>query len=599
MKNYFKLLKFLKGHTRLFSVAVATMLISSFFEGFQLSLLVPMTDRIFNNKPIVIPNKLPAFIGAFVDRLNAMTPEALFTVFPIVVIIALLVKNLFVFCYQYLMSDLSQAVMRDIRYQLYAKIQDLSLDYFSKKRTGELISRITHDVNVVENAVSYGLTDLFRQSFMIILFVAIAFSIYPKAAFLMFVVFPLIGIPMTQIGRRLRKISKGTQEKMADINTLLLETISGIKLVKAFGTEQYEKDRFKAKNHEYYKLRMKSIKRLVVIPPITEMFGALCGVAVILWMGKVVMSGGLSFGVFILFFGSIMSIISPIKKLGNVHALIQQALAANERIYDVLDAPITVQEKPNAIAIGELKNSIAIKNVDFHYSEDSGIVLTDINLEVRKGEIVAIVGPTGTGKTTLVNLIPRFYDPLRGVVVMDDVDVKNVTFQSLRKQIGIVTQESILFNDTVRANIAYGYPEASDKQIQAAAEMAFAHQFVVKMPSGYNTLIGDRGFRLSGGEKQRLAIARAILKNPPILILDEATSQLDSESERYVQEALDRLMNGRTVIAIAHRLSTIQKADKIVVLEHGRMIGQGGHEELLKSCPLYNKLYSLQFSMSA
>lgn len=599
MKNYFKLLKFLKGHTRLFSVAVATMLISSFFEGFQLSLLVPMTDRIFNNKPIVIPNKLPAFIGAFVDRLNAMTPEALFTVFPIVVIIALLVKNLFVFCYQYLMSDLSQAVMRDIRYQLYAKIQDLSLDYFSKKRTGELISRITHDVNVVENAVSYGLTDLFRQSFMIILFVAIAFSIYPKAAFLMFVVFPLIGIPMTQIGRRLRKISKGTQEKMADINTLLLETISGIKLVKAFGTEQYEKDRFKAKNHEYYKLRMKSIKRLVVIPPITEMFGALCGVAVILWMGKVVMSGGLSFGVFILFFGSIMSIISPIKKLGNVHALIQQALAANERIYDVLDAPITVQEKPNAVAIGELKNSIAIKNVDFHYSEDSGIVLTDINLEVRKGEIVAIVGPTGTGKTTLVNLIPRFYDPLRGVVVMDDVDVKNVTFQSLRKQIGIVTQESILFNDTVRANIAYGYPEASDKQIQAAAEMAFAHQFVVKMPSGYNTLIGDRGFRLSGGEKQRLAIARAILKNPPILILDEATSQLDSESERYVQEALDRLMNGRTVIAIAHRLSTIQKADKIVVLEHGRMIGQGGHEELLKSCPLYNKLYSLQFSMSA
>ncbi len=284
MRNYFKLLRFLKGHTRLFSVAVVTMFISSFFEGFQLSLLVPMTDRIFNNKPIVIPNKLPAFIAGFVDRLNSMTPEALFTIFPIIVIVALLVKNIFVFCYQYLMSDLSQAVMRDIRYQLYAKIQELSLDYFSKKRTGELISRITHDVNVVENAVSYGLTDLFRQSFMIVLFVIIAFSIYPKAAFLMLVVFPLIGIPMARIGRRLRKISKGTQEKMADINTLLIETISGIKLVKAFCTEEYEKERFRAKNHDYYKLRMKSIKRLVVIPPITEMFGALCGVAVILWM---------------------------------------------------------------------------------------------------------------------------------------------------------------------------------------------------------------------------------------------------------------------------------------------------------------------------
>lgn len=599
MKNYLKLLKFLKGHTRLFSVAVATMLVSSFFEGFQLSLLVPMTDRIFNNKPIVIPNQLPAFIANFIERLNSMTPEALFAIFPFVVIIALLIKNLFVFCYQYLMSDLSQAVMRDIRYQLYAKIQDLSLDYFSRKRTGELISRITHDVNVVENAVSYGLTDLFRQSFMILLFVTIAFSIYPKAAFLMLVVFPLIGIPMAQIGRRLRKISKGTQEKMADINTLLLETISGIKLVKAFGTEQYEKDRFKAKNHDYYKLRMKSIKRLVVIPPITEMFGALCGVAVILWMGKVVMSGGLSFGVFILFFGSIMSIISPIKKLGNVHALIQQALAANERIYDVLDAQVTVKEKPDAIAIGELKGSIEIKNVDFHYAQDSGTVLKNIDLEVCTGEIVAIVGPTGTGKTTLVNLIPRFYDPVKGVVTIDGIDVRDVTLRSLRKQIGIVTQEIILFNDTVRANIAYGYAEATDVQIQAAAEMAFAHQFVVKMPSGYNTLIGDRGFRLSGGEKQRIAIARAILKNPPILILDEATSQLDSESERYVQEALDRLMKGRTVIAIAHRLSTIQKADKIVVLEHGRIIGQGGHEELLKSCPLYNKLYSLQFSMSA
>ena len=575
------------------------MLVSSFFEGFQLSLLVPMTDRIFNNKPIVIPNKLPAFLADFIDRLNSMTPEALFTIFPFVVIIALLIKNLFVFCYQYLMSDLSQAVMRDIRYQLYAKIQDLSLDYFSKKRTGELISRITHDVNVVENAVSYGLTDLFRQSFMILLFVTIAFSIYPKAAFLMLVVFPLIGIPMAQIGRRLRKISKGTQEKMADINTLLLETISGIKLVKAFGTEQYEKDRFKAKNHDYYKLRMKSIKRLVVIPPITEMFGALCGVAVILWMGKVVMSGGLSFGVFILFFGSIMSIISPIKKLGNVHALIQQALAANERIYDVLDAQITVKEKSNAIAIGELKGSIEIKNVDFHYAQDSGVVLKNIDLAVCAGEIVAIVGPTGTGKTTLVNLIPRFYDPVKGVVTIDGIDVRDVTLWSLRKQIGIVTQETILFNDTVRANIAYGYAQATDAQIQAAAEMAFAHQFVVKMPSGYNTLIGDRGFRLSGGEKQRLAIARAILRNPPILILDEATSQLDSESERFVQEALDRLMKGRTVIAIAHRLSTIQKADKIVVLEHGRIIGVGGHEELLKSCPLYNKLYSLQFSMSA
>lgn len=599
MNNYFKLLKFLKGHVRLFVIAVVTMLIASCFEGFQLSLLVPMTDRIFSNKPIVVSSQLPVFITTTIERLNATPPETLFWMFPLVVIGALLLKNILVFIYQYLMSDLSQAIMRDIRYQLYAKIQSLSLDYFSKKRTGELIARITNDVNVVENAVSYGLTDLFRQSFMILMFVFIAFSIYPQAAFIMFVVFPLIGIPMAKIGRRLRKISKGTQEKMADINTLLIETISGIKLVKAFCMEDYETNRFKDKNHDYYKLRMKSIKRLLAIPPITEVFGAMCGVFVIVWLGRAVMEGGLSFGVFILFFGSIMSIISPIKKLGNVHALTQQALAANERIYEVLEAKITVHEKSQAIVLSEMKTAISIEGVDFRYGDEREFVLKDINLEIKRGELVAIVGPTGSGKTTLANLIPRFYDPVQGHVMIDRIDLCDVTFRSLRRQIGIVTQETILFNDTVRANIAYGNPQATKERIEAASQQAFAHGFITKMPHGYDTIIGDRGFRLSGGEKQRLSIARAILDNPPILILDEATSQLDAESERYVQEALDQLMEGRTVIAIAHRLATVQKADKIVVLEHGKIIGIGRHDTLLDTCPLYQKLYSLQFSMEA
>jgi subfamily B ATP-binding cassette protein MsbA len=597
MRNYVKLLRFLNGHRKLFSTAVLTMLVASFFEGFQLSLLVPMTDRIFNNKKIVVPNELPGFIEAGIEKLNSIDQVTLFWAFPLFVIIVLLVKHVFVFGYQYLMSDVSQRIMRDARYQLYEKIQNLSLDYFSKKRTGELISRITHDVNIVENALSYGITDLFRQSFMIVIFITIAFSIYPKAALIIFFVFPLIGFPMSSIGRRLRKISKGTQEKMADINTLLLETISGIQLVKAFGTEDYETKRFKAKNHDYYKLRMKSIKRLIVISPMTEIFGAICGTGVILWMGRIVMSGDLSFGVFILFFGSIMSIISPIKKLGNVNALTQQALAANERIYDVLDERQTVVEKPRAAHLSEMKESVRIEGVDFHYGDESAVVLKGINLEVQKGEIVAIVGPTGTGKTTLVNLIPRFYDPVRGAVKMDGIDLRDVSFRSLRDQIGIVTQESILFNDTVRANISYGHPDTALADVEAAAKKAFAHAFITKMPQGYETMIGDRGFRLSGGEKQRLSIARAILRNPPILILDEATSQLDSESEKYVQEALDLLMRGRTVVAIAHRLSTIKKADKIVVLRHGQLIGIGPHEQLLETCPLYKKLYEMQFQM--
>ncbi len=596
MKNYIKLLCFLKGHRRLFSVAVLTMFIASFFEVFQLSLLVPMTDRIFNDKKIMVTNDLPDFIQVWIDKLNAIEPTTMFWIFPILVISGLLLKHIFTFGYQYLMSDVSQRIMRDIRYRLYERIQNLSLDYFSEKRTGELISRITHDVNVVENAISYGLTDLFRQTFMILMFTTIVFAINPKAALIIFFVFPLIGFPMSKIGRRLRKISLGTQEKMADINTLLLETISGIQIVKAVGTEEYETRRFKAKNHDYYKLRMKSIKRIIVISPMTEIFGAVCGVGVILWMGRSVMSGEMSFGIFILFFGSIMSIISPIKKLGNVNALTQQALSANERIYDILDAQPTVVEKPNAIQLKEMTESIWIKNVDFHYTEESGIVLKDINLEVKKGEIVAIVGPTGTGKTTLVNLIPRFYDPTSGTVKMDGVDLKDVTFRSLRDQVGIVTQESILFNDTVKANISYGHQEATQEEIEAVAKKAFAHRFIVQMPNGYDTMIGDRGFRLSGGEKQRISIARAILRNPSILILDEATSQLDSESEKFVQEALDQLMQGRTVVAIAHRLSTIKKADKIVVLEQGKIVGIGPHEELLKTCPLYKRLYEMQFS---
>lgn len=597
IKNYCKLLRFLKGHERLFAAAVATMLIASLLEGFQLSLLVPMTDRIFNNKPIVIPGKLPQAVTDIVNRLNAMEPSALFWMFPAAVIAVLFIKHLVTFFYQYLMSDVSQRVMRDIRNILYEKIQGLSLDYFSERRTGELISRITHDVNVVENAVSYGLTDLFRQTFLIGMFVVIAFTIYPSAAFIVFVVFPLIGIPVAQIGRRLRKISKGTQEKMADINSILLETISGIQVVKAFCTEDYEIRRFKGKNHDYYKLRMKSIKRLLAIAPLTEIFGAVCGVAVILWIGRVVMQGQLSFGVFILFFGSLMSIISPIKKLGNVNALIQQALAANERIYEILDSCPSVQEKKGAVAVGPMREAVSIENVSFRYATSADFVLRDINLKVGRGEIVAVVGPTGSGKTTLVNLIPRFYDPSAGRVLLDGVDLKDVSFASLRRQIGIVSQDTILFNDTVRANIAYGFREASPEEIQAAAERAFAHNFIVKMPLGYETIVGDRGFRLSGGEKQRLAIARAILRNPPLLILDEATSQLDSESERYVQEALDRLMQGRTVVAIAHRLSTIQKAHKIVVLQNGRIVGEGRHEELLKNCSLYEKLYTIQFSL--
>jgi len=595
MKNYLKLLEFLKGHERRFSLAIVFIILSSMFEGVQLSFILPVIDRIFTNKPIIIPNKVPVFLTNIVNKLNSMDVHTLFWMIPLGFLLLFGVKQVVLFWSDYLMNDIAQAVMRDVRSRLFERIQTLSLDYFSRKRTGELVSRITNDVGTIENAISYAVTDFFKQPFLILVFMGISFTINTKGTLIVLLLFPMIGWPMALVSKKLRKIAKNTQEKMADINSHLMETIAGVRILKAFGTEKYEIQRFRQHNQHYYKLRMKTIRNLILMGPITEIAGALCGVAIVLILGKEVLKGNLSFGVFMLFFASILQVIRPIKRMANVQTIIQQALAANIRIYEVLETKPTVVEKPDAIELEIFKDKITLEGVNFYYEPNSGNVLQDIDLVIKKGELVAMVGPTGSGKTTLVNLIPRFYDVTQGHILFDNMDVKEASFKSLRGQVGIVTQEAILFNDSVKNNIAYGTFDVTMEQIQQAAQMAFADKFVEKMPHGYDTIIGDRGFRLSGGEKQRLTIARAILKNPPILILDEATSQLDSESEKYVQEALDKLMLGRTVIAIAHRLSTIMKADKIVVLEHGKMVGIGKHDDLLFSCPLYRRLYETQF----
>ncbi|MBF0489093.1 MAG: ABC transporter ATP-binding protein [Candidatus Omnitrophica bacterium] len=599
MKNYFKLLRFLKGHFRRFATAIAFILGSSMFEGVQLTLMLPVIDRIFTNKKIVVPNQVPHFISRFVDYLNSIDAHTLFIAVPLSFLGLFAIKQVVSFWADYFMNDVAQRVMRDVRSKLFERIQTLSLDYFSKRRTGELVARITNDVGVIENAVSYAVTDLVRQPVLVLIFLGLAFTFNVHGTFLIFFIAPFIAIPMAIISKRLRKVSRGQQEKMADINSHLLETISGVRILKAFGTERYEIQRFSQQNQDYYKLRMKGIKNMMLMGPITEMVGAIFGIAAVLILGKDVLDGHLSFGVFSLSIVSILQVIRPIKRMANVQAIIQQALAANERIYEVLDTKPTVVEKTGAKEFGVIQQKIELEQVNFSYDQSSGPVLKDINLRIRKGELVAIVGPTGSGKSTLVNLIPRFYDVTSGKVSLDGVDVKEASFKSLRSQVGIVTQEAILFNDTVRNNIAYGTFDATKDQVQEAARMAFADHFVEKMPHGYEPTVGDRGFRLSGGEKQRLTIARAILKNPPILILDEATSQLDSESEKFVQDALDSLMKNRTVIAIAHRLSTIMKADKIVVLEAGRIVGLGKHDELLFTCPLYRRLYETQFSTSS
>ena len=593
LQDYKDLFAFTRPHIRILSIAVVSMVVSTIFDGVSMGMIVPFSDKILSNSKIVVPTRLPLFIENFIAKINAMSQMDLLYSMAVFLAVLFLLKGLFTFLQSSLMSDVGQRVMRDIRGRLYEKFQSLDLEYFSRKRSGELMSRITNDVAMVENAVSYGFTDLVYQTLQIILFAIVILVIYWRLAFFALIMIPFISIPIVLVGKKLRKLSKSTQERMADINSLLYETISGVRIVRAFGAERYEVAKFGRQNQDYYKLNMKSIRRTLALGPSTEFFGAIGGILILLYIGRQVVEGVLSFGVFGLFLGSVMMLIRPFKKLSAVSAIMQKAFAASTRIYEVLEVEPKIKSEPDSWDLSGIVDSVEFRDVWFKYEDAE--VLKGINLKCRRGEIVAIVGPSGAGKSTMVDLIPRFYDPQKGAILIDGRDIRTFNVASLRHYIGMVTQETILFNDSVKDNIAYGRREASYDEIVEAAKKAFAHEFIMNLPKGYDTFIGDRGVKLSGGERQRLAIARAILKNPPILILDEATSQLDTQSERLVQEALNILMEGRTVFVIAHRLSTVKHASKIVVLSEGRIVEEGPHDELLAKNGLYKKLHDIQF----
>ncbi|MDD2731447.1 MAG: ABC transporter ATP-binding protein, partial [Candidatus Portnoybacteria bacterium] len=593
MRNYRKLFKFARPYYGELILSGIFMGIVTLLDVFRLSAIVPIVDRVFTNKPITFTQgKLPPFVESILVQLNNSSPLAVLYILLIIVPIALVIRAVFEFLQSYMMSDVGQKVIRDVKNQVYDKLQVLSLDYFTQKRSGELVSRITNDVKLIENAVSYALTDLIYQSFQVICFAALTFLINWRMALISIVILPLVAIPMITVGKILRKLSKRSQEKMADINSLLVETFAGVRIVRAFCAEKREMGRFNKQNHDYYRLAMKSIKRMLLLGIVTELVGVGMALFIIFYSGRKVIGGELSFGAFALFMAALLSLIRPFKKLSQVNSIMQQAVAASGRIYEVLDTSPSIQEKEGARELQGFRNNVVFEDVWFKYADQD--ILKGINLKIDKGQMLAIVGPSGTGKSTLVDLIPRFYDPNKGRILVDGTDIKEVTFRSLRYQIGIVTQETILFNDSIKNNILYGKPDASMQEVEEAARQAHAHDFISCLPSGYDTIIGDRGVKLSGGERQRLAIARALLKNPPILILDEATSQLDTESERLVQEALNRLIFGRTVFVIAHRLSTVKNANMILVLDKGRIVEQGNHQQLLALGGLYPRLYQMQ-----
>jgi ATP-binding cassette, subfamily B, bacterial MsbA len=589
MKQYLRLFKFIWPHKIRFICSGICMVMSALFDGVSLGMIMPLADIVFTGKKIVIPATLPAFLSGFVAWLNNVPPFILLNYIAVGVIILYLLKGLFAFLQSYFMTDISNLVVRDIRSAVYAKFHKMSLDYFTHMRGGELMSRITNDVGMVGNAISYGATDLLYQSLQVVVFAGLILVIHPKLALLSLIILPLISFPIVKVGAVLKKISRQTQEKMADINALLYETILGMRVIKAFNMEAAELMKFTDTNNSFYKLSMRATKRMLLLSPFTEMIGVLAAVLVLFLEGKDVLAGKMSFGTLGVSLAALLSMLRPFKKLSQVNAIIAQAIAGSERIHQVLDTVPTVREKDNAAVMPVFQRQIVFDHVMFNYGHVN--VLKDISLTVKHGEIIAIVGPSGAGKSTLLDLVPRFYDPNEGRILIDGKDLREYTFNSLRANIGIVTQETILFNDSVSGNIAFGQPGATAAQIEQAAKQAYVHDVILKLKHGYDTFIGDRGVKLSGGERQRIAIARAMLKNAPILILDEATSQLDTESERLVQDALNLLMRGRTVFVIAHRLSTIRHAIRILVMDAGRIVEQGTHEQLVnKEGGLYKKL---------
>ena len=571
MNTYMRLLRYVKPYTLRLVAAIICIILAAAGNLAVPWIIKDVIDEVLTNKDMVM--------------LNIIT---------VGILVIFILRGVFFYCQTYLMSYIGQRVIIDIREAIYRHLQRLSLSYFDRRQTGAVMSTVTNDVSALQTALVESVVEAVTEAMILIGSLLSMLFLHWKLTLLTLITMPLILQAINTFGKKLRNAGRVLQERTADITAVLQETIAGIRVIKSFAREDHEIGRFVKENYSNFRAQMKASQLMAALTPVIELVAAI-GVVIIIWYGGMeVIEGTITSGALIAFLIYVVNLANPVKRLSRVYGNIQRALAAAERVFDVLDTKPEIEEKTGAIALPLISGRVSFKDLTFAYNPGHP-ALRGLSLEVEPGQMIAIVGPSGAGKTTIANLLPRFYDPQEGSIFVDGHNIRSVTMQSLREQIGIVPQETVLFNGSVYDNILYGRLEATEGEVVAAAKAANAHEFIEKMPAGYNTPIGERGAALSGGQRQRIAIARAILKNPRILILDEATSALDTESEKLVQQALDKLMVGRTSFVIAHRLSTVQQADRIVVLAKGKIAEQGTHSELLVKGGLYSKLYQVQF----
>ncbi|HKC80082.1 MAG TPA: ABC transporter ATP-binding protein [Gemmatimonadaceae bacterium] len=597
MPVYRRLLPYLRPHGWRMAITIVANLIAALLDGFAIALLIPFLNILFHQPATTMPkgfvgNLLHTFVGGQIipgDEMRSLRNVI------ILVMISVILKNLLVWIAGQFGAALQEYVTRDLRNSVYRHLAHLPLGYFTQMKAGQILSRVINDTFETRLILTQIVTQSLQSASLVLVYIAILFSISWKLSLIALVILPVLGLSLQPMLKKLRRGNLRRGNVHGEMTSVLQETISGIRLVKASGAESYEEARFADGSNKYARSSLKLTRLALLAPPITEIIGTLIAV-LILWIGawQVLKGGAMTGATLLAFLTLVLRLLQPLKQLSQMRTTAQSSLASAERLFEILDSPAEFQLDRGTRDKAVFDRDLRFEHVDFSYGDAP--VLKGVDLTARKGEVVALVGPSGSGKSTLVDLIPRFYEPARGRIVIDGVDTREIKLPALRSLTGIVSQETVLFHDSVRNNIAYGAPgKYTEQQIEAAARAANAHDFIMELPRGYDTLLGERGTRLSGGQRQRLAIARALLSDPPILILDEATSALDTESERLVQEAIDRLLRGRTVFVIAHRLSTIARADQILVLDRGEIVEQGSHAELLARRGAYYRLYSLQF----